>query len=111
MRQIRPRTSQPPALPSPVPTATQVPTGMTVDLRDVRQARHPSLTDEQRLRQQLVEVRRSVDEVMDQLSALIDQRENLKARLGSLVASHSSVAQAPAEDRSLVPWGFYDDDL
>ncbi len=110
MRQIRPRTSHPAALPSPVPTAPAAMTGITVDLRDVREARHPSLSEEERLRRQLVEVRRAVDSVMQQLSTLVDQRENLKARLGRLVVSPATPTD-PADDQSVVPWGFFDDDL
>lgn len=109
MRQIRPRTSSPAVLPAPIRSPADSVTRITVDLRDVAEARHPSLTAEDRLRRQLAEVRRAVETVAEQLSNLIDQRENLKVELGRLVG-----AQSPAEatdDRTVVPWGFYDDEL
>lgn len=115
MRQIRPRTSYADAHALPVPTATvdRTPvhsTEITVDLRD-HQARHPSYTDEARIRRQLVTVRAAVAAVMDQLAELVDQRENLKAELGLLTASDDSESDRPSEDHSVVAWGFYDDDL
>ena len=109
MRQIHPRTSSPAFLPTPVPSPADPATRITVDLRDVAEARHPSLTAEDRLRLQLTEVRQAVDAVMEQLSGLIDQRENLKVALGTLVSADSTAAVV--DDKTVVPWGFYDDEL
>ena len=111
MRQIRPRATYPRSLPGPLPAATVPPsaaeaTAITVDLRD-HQARHPSYTDEERIRRQLVTVRAAVEAVMEQLSELVDKRENLKAQLGAMIA-HTSPSR---DDHSVVAWGFYDDDL
>jgi len=111
MRQIRPRTSYPRSLPRPVPTATPAAvemTAITVDLRD-HQARHPSYTDEERIRRQLINVRAAVEAVMEQLSELVDERENLKAQLGALIVRSDS--SPSRDDHSVVAWGFYDDDL
>jgi len=109
MRQIRPRSSYREPVPTPVPTTTVPPTEITVDLRD-HQVRHPSYTDEARLRRQLATVRAAVATLMDQLAELVDERENLKARLGAM-ASASPAETSPADDHSVVAWGFYDDDL
>jgi hypothetical protein len=114
MRQIHPRSSYSPVLPLPNPVPRAVPPeaapiGITVDLRDVRESRHPSHSQEQRLRAQLTEVRRAMEVVMEQLSDLVDQRESLKARLGMLTAD-AGIALG-ADDRSVVAWGFFDDDL
>jgi hypothetical protein len=110
MRQIRPRISYREAAPTPVPGATAPSTEITVDLRDP-QVRHPSYTEEARIRRQLVTVRAAVATLMDQLAALVDERENLKARLGALAAGSSPGASSPVDDQSVVAWGFYDDDL
>ena len=110
MRQIRLPNSQPPALPTPLPVANEEATGITVDLRD-HQVRHPSYTDEARIRRQLASVRAAVATVMEQLSDLVDERENLKAELGLLAGSATKVGSPSAEDHSVVAWGFYDDDL
>ena len=109
MRQIRPRTNTPAVLPLPVPSPTEPANRITVDLRDVAEARHPSLSAEDRLRLQLEEVRQAVDTAMEQLSTLIDQRENLKVALGTLVGADTPAAAV--DDESVVAWGFYDDDL
>ncbi len=110
MRQIRPRTSYPDALPGPLPIATVETTGLTVDLRN-HQSRHPSYTDEDRIRRQLTAVRAAITAVMDQLSHLVDERENLKAQLGSLAPTNHPAAAQFGDDHSVVAWGFYDDDL
>jgi hypothetical protein len=96
-----------------VPTASAAPTAVeatsvTVDLRD-HQARHPSYTDEERIRRQLANVRAAVETVMEQLSELVDERENLKAQLSALIAR--SDLTPSRDDHSVVAWGFYDDDL
>jgi uncharacterized lipoprotein YbaY len=109
MRQIHPRTSFPAVLPTPVPTAIDPTTRVTVDLRDIAEARHPSLTAEDRLRRQLAEARLAVDAVMEELSILIDQRENLKVALGTLVGADNPARVL--DDKTVVPWGFYDDEL
>jgi hypothetical protein len=83
-------------------------TEITVDLRD-HQARHPSYTDEERIRRQLITVRAAVEAVMEQLSELVDERENLKAQLGALITRPD--ATSGRDDHSVVAWGFYDDDL
>jgi hypothetical protein len=113
MRQIRPRATYPRSLPGPLPAVTVAPTAVeataiTVDLRD-HQARHPSYTDEERIRRRLVNVRAAVETVMEQLSELVDERENLKAQLGALIARSESTSSQ--DDHSVVAWGFYDDDL
>lgn len=89
MRQIRPRTSY------PTHTAQPVPTGVTIDLRTTT----PALTAEQ-LRERICEVRTAISDLVDQLSELVEKRESLKTQL-SLVA---------AQDRSIVAWGFCEDD-
>ncbi len=109
MRQIRPRTSSPAVLPMPVPSPASPEPKITVDLRDVHAARHPSLSDEDRLRCQLAEVRRAVEAVRAQLTNLIDQRENLKVALGALASSPRPARSG--DDETVVPWGFYDDEL
>ena len=78
MRQVRPRTSHPDAFPAPLPIATvdrttEARTAITVDLRDP-QVRHPSYTDEARIRRQLATVRAAVATLMDELSDLVDAR-------------------------------------
>ncbi|MGI9610856.1 MAG: hypothetical protein ACR2NL_11255, partial [Acidimicrobiia bacterium] len=75
------------------------------------QVRHPSYTDEARLRRQLATVRVAVAEVMEQLSALVDERENLKAELGLLASRSGGETPSALDDQSVVAWGFYDDDL
>jgi hypothetical protein len=119
MRQIRPRTTQPDPLPVPLPVGTVEPAGIaptaldstqiTVDLRD-HMVRHPSYSDEKRIRRQLDNVRAALEVVMRQLSELIDERESLKTQLGLLPGSHADPQSAP-NDHSIVAWGFYDDDL
>jgi hypothetical protein len=97
--------------PAAIPTAIDPATRVTVDLRDIAEARHPSFTAEERLRAQLAEVRRAVDTVMEQLSALIDHRENLKVALGTIACEPTRPAADDDDDETVVPWGFYDDEL
>ncbi len=40
---------------------------------------------------------------------MIDERENLKVALGALASSPD--ARPTEDDKTVVPWGFYDDDL
>ncbi|MDH3540255.1 MAG: hypothetical protein OEP52_09680 [Acidimicrobiia bacterium] len=108
MRQIHPRTSSSAVLQVPVPLPVEPVPHITVDLREVAEARHPSLTAE-RLRLQLAEARHAVDVAMEELSALIDKRENLKAALGALAGKPSTGSEV--DDQTVVPWGFYDDEL
>lgn len=109
MRQIRPRTNSPAVLPTPVPKPVRPPARITVDLRDISESRHPSFSDEDRLRRQLAEVRQAVDAVMEQLAGLIDERENLKLALDSLGGQNGSLPST--DDETVVPWGFFDDEL
>jgi hypothetical protein len=109
MRQIHPRTSSSAVLQVPVPLPVEPVPHITVDLRDVAEARHPSLTVEDRLRLQLAEARHAVDIAMKELSALIDKRENLKVALGALAGKPSTGSDV--DDQTVVPWGFYDDEL
>ncbi|NNC91218.1 MAG: hypothetical protein HKN80_01870 [Acidimicrobiia bacterium] len=109
MRQIHPRTSYPAMPPAAVPTAIDPASHVTVDLRDIAGTRHPSLSAEDRLRAQLADVRRAVDTVMEQLAELIDRRENLKVALGTIVSEPPAIPAG--DDQTVVPWGFYDDEL
>ena len=102
MRQIRPRTSHPTLLPNPVPSA------LTVDLRD--RAQPAPAVDEQAVRRQLAEARRSIAAAMEQVSILVSERETLKALLGALAESQPLAKIDDADDDSIVPWGFCEDD-
>lgn len=96
MRQIRPRTSHP-ALASASRSAD-----LFVDLRD-SSGEH---TSQGSLRAQLAEARQAVREATHQLATLIDERDGLKARLeGEDVAG-----EIRPDDRSIVPWAFYEED-
>ncbi len=104
MRQIRPRTSHPILLPNPVPSA------LTVDLRDRAQSSPTPTVDEQAVRRQLAEARRSIAAAMEQVSILVSERETLKALLGALAESQPLAVIDDADDHSIVPWGFCEDD-
>lgn len=110
MRQIHPRASSA-ILPPPAPMVTAAQTGITVDLREASRTRHPSITEEERLRGQLAEVRQAVASITQQLAILIHQRDSIKARLDSIVGSPYPGTSSMAADGSIVPWGFFDDDL
>lgn len=97
MRQIRPRTAHP-AL------ATTDPAPLLVDLTDETHA----ATAEDVLRAQLEVAKLAVREVTQQLVVLIDERDVLRSRLGSV--SESPPAPADPDDESIVPWGFCEDE-
>ncbi len=111
MRQIRPRASHSAVMPNPVPTAVGSQTTITVDLRDARPAASPPDTEQEQLQQQLADVRQSIGAVMQQLARLIEQRDRLKSRLATLTGSALTGSAWTAADGTIVPWGFFDDDL
>jgi proline dehydrogenase len=96
MRQIRPRNS-PPVL-APKSDTTR----LLVDLRDAPGAG----SSERQLQAQLAQAKQAVREATRQLAILIDERDALRRRLDAAVP----VAADPG-DRSVVPWGFFDDEL
>lgn len=96
MRQIRPRTRHPVMVPDR--------SRFIVDLTDGMMD-----GDEQVLRSQLSEARRAVAEVSDNLAILIHERDLLKARLLSVAPPTVGDVLDP-DDRSVVPWGFCEDD-
>lgn len=48
---------------------------------------------------------------MQQLARLIEQRDRLKSRLATLTGSALTGSAWTAADGTIVPWGFFDDDL
>ena len=96
MRQIRPRNS-PPVL-APKPDTTR----LLVDLREAPRAGG----SERQLQTQLAQAKQAVREATRQLAILIDERDALRRRLEASVP----IPTDPG-DRSVVPWGFFDDEL
>ena len=99
MKQIRPRTRPSVAPPQPVAPA------VSVDLRDGHTTASPNRGD---LWAELTRTRSAVASLMDDLAALISEREKLKARLAG--ADENGFVVFDPDDHSVVPWGFYEDD-
>ena len=97
MRQIRPRTTHPTLAPVPGPTP------LLVDLRDQTVAAAPT----EHLRAQLDRAKQAIRDVTQQLAVLIDERDALKARLDE---SSGPGHPVDPDDRSIVPWGFYEEE-
>ena len=94
MRQVRPRTTHPALAREP---------DITPILVDLRTEDRPQSAEE--LRAQLAQAKQAVRQVTRQLAILIDERDALRRRYEAAVPAH-----ADAEDHSIVPWGFFDDD-
>ena len=102
MRQIRPRTNPPTVLPDPIRHL------FSVDLRDHQIDSGPDAGVQERdLQAELDRTRSAVASLMGDLADLVNERENLKAQLAPSEADHLVF---DADDQSVVPWGFFEDD-
>jgi len=103
MRQIRPRTNRPTVLPDPIPHP------VSVDLRDDRMDRRSNHAHRDHdLQAELDRTRSAVAALMGDLATLVNERERLKARLAA--SSGADILVFDPDDRSVVPWGFFEDD-